>query len=183
MFDVFIRNLKALVAELHEIVELTPSAVEKINEINLVIDNYTQEWKPAEQDIKGLSQWPVPVQIKKEFFEEDWLEAGMRINLMGCEWLEEDQCYKISYSAEGFDEHNARLMSEVYYPTDRTKALVREGKLEEKEFYTAVEAGQYTQYAYSFLNPRVDGDWSHERNDAAMAQTLLDDYIVIIERI
>lgn len=111
---------------------------------------------------------PIKVKFIKEIFEDDFVEAGMTALLTGVEWdTQYNDCYKLFFDFSPFEEENATLFPEVYWPNQYTRKLAEETGC---RFFTAKESKQYdpTYWVYFFCGNMIT------RDDKAFEKTITD---------
>ena len=65
----------------------------------------------------------IKVQFKKPIFEDDFVERGMTAWLVDVEWDTENECYKLWFDFEEFEEINKKYFKAVYHPNKYTEQL------------------------------------------------------------
>ena len=102
----------------------------------------------------------VKVQFIKPIFEDDFVEKGMTAWLTDVEWDNSNECYKLYFDFEEFEDINGKYFKAVFHPNCHTKELEeRTGR----KMFTAFEAGWYEpKYTLYFSC----GDHTTRDNDA-----------------
>ena len=106
----------------------------------------------------------VAVQFLKPIFEDDFVEKGMKAWLTDVEWEKKSECYKLYFDFSDFEAENAKYFKASYYPN----AVTEEKNLPKKQFYTALEAGQYEAKYSVYFSVAGEG-----RNDELFEKEIL----------
>lgn len=70
---------------------------------------------------------PIKVKFIKPIFEDDFVEEGMIAYLTKVEWdTHYDDCYKLHFDFSEFEEENAPLFSENYWPNCHVVEIQKE---------------------------------------------------------
>jgi hypothetical protein len=81
----------------------------------------------------------VKVIFKKPIFDEDFPDKGMTAWLVDIEECKEEDCYKLYFNFEDFEEENKKYFKEVFFSNRHTKDAGLD-----KHLYTALESGNYS---------------------------------------
>jgi hypothetical protein len=94
---------------------------------------------------------------KNAFFEDDWTEEGSLARITNVRWKGNADCFEFTIDASGFESHNFPLMTSCYYENVYSMRKVCEGLIEQKDLYTAIEAGMYKSVFTTFFSAYADG--------------------------
>lgn len=147
------------------------------------ISSLVSSYVPIEGADAGIfDALPQTVEFKTDPMNEDvFVEKGMRAIIMAWEWDNKYECYVIDFNMKPFEEYNKLFLSECYYPNNITRKGVSEGKLEDKELYTADEAGMMESYFKLFHCVCVN-DTDIGRDDEKLKEYLFNELLTPITR-
>jgi len=105
----------------------------------------------------------------KPLFEDDFAERGMTAWLTKIEWNPKVDCYELFFDFTEFEAENDKYLTRVYHPNRHTSVI---DPNKNHRFYTAKEAGVYTNKTASYCSPMKNGKCVDSRDDEAFAETI-----------
>lgn len=104
------------------------------------------------------------VVFKKQIFEEDFPEKGMKAWLTDVHWDDKHGCYKLFFDFTEFEQENDKYMKCSYYPNRYTALLPN---APHRNLFTAKEAGMYNNKHSVYFGISTD-----QRDDELFSQEI-----------
>lgn len=91
----------------------------------------------------------IQVQFCDIFFEDDFVEKGMKAWLTGIDWSHDNMCYVLYFDFSDFEEHNAKYFRRTYFGNRHTHQIEESSG---RTLFTAIEAGRYDPKYMSYFS-------------------------------